>query len=157
MTLDDYQQLAARTVRPGRPPEQALANWALGLTGEAGEVAEHVKKHLFHGGPLDRTAVVKELGDILWYVAAMAGAVGASLDEIGTTNIEKLRRRYPEGFEEARSVNRAADDDLGVRTAGRERRAGPAVPAPPFPPRRYRNCFANRSVCVPYDDPMSAP
>ena len=110
MTLDDYQQLAARTIRPGRPPEQALANWALGLTGEAGEVAEHVKKHLFHGGTLDRTAVVKELGDILWYVAAMAGAVGVSLDEVGETNIEKLRRRYPEGFEEARSVNRAADD-----------------------------------------------
>ena len=110
MTLDDYQQLAARTIRPGRPPEQALANWALGLTGEAGEVAEHVKKHLFHGGPLDRAAVVKELGDILWYVAAMAGAVGVSLDEIGTTNIEKLRRRYPEGFEEHRSLNRAADD-----------------------------------------------
>ncbi|MGZ8413893.1 MAG: nucleoside triphosphate pyrophosphohydrolase family protein [Gemmatirosa sp.] len=110
MTLDDYQQLAARTIRPGRAPEQALANWALGLTGEAGEVAEHVKKHLFHGGSLDRTAVVKELGDILWYVAAMAGAVGASLDEIGETNVAKLRRRYPEGFDEVRSVNRAADD-----------------------------------------------
>ena len=111
MTLDDYQQLAARTIRPGRTAEQALANWALGLTGEAGEVAEHVKKHLFHGGPLDRAAVVKELGDILWYVAAMAGAVGVPLDEVGETNIEKLRRRYPEGFEEARSLNRAADDD----------------------------------------------
>ncbi|MDF1502815.1 nucleoside triphosphate pyrophosphohydrolase family protein [Roseisolibacter sp. H3M3-2] len=110
MTLDDYQQLAARTIRPGRPAEQALANWALGLTGEAGEVAEHVKKHLFHGAPLDRAAVVKELGDILWYVAAMAGAVGASLDEIGTTNVEKLRLRYPEGFDERRSLNRAADD-----------------------------------------------
>ena len=106
MTLDDYQQLAARTISAGRTHEQALANWALGLTGEAGEVAEHVKKHLFHATPLDRAAVVKELGDILWYVAAMATALDVPLGEIGATNIEKLRRRYPAGFDAERSRNR---------------------------------------------------
>ena len=110
MTLDDYQQLAARTITPGRTAEQALANWALGLTGEAGELAEHVKKHLFHAAPLDRAAAVKELGDVLWYVAAMATQLGVSLDEVGETNVEKLRRRYPEGFDTTRSNNRAADD-----------------------------------------------
>ena len=105
MTLDDYQRLAARTMGP-RTPEQQLANVALGLAGEAGEVADTLKKHLFHARPLDREAVVKELGDCLWYVAAMATAIGASLDEVGATNIEKLRRRYPEGFSEERSLNR---------------------------------------------------
>ena len=106
MDLDAYQRLAARTIRPGRPARDLLANWALGLTGEAGEVAEHVKKHLFHDTPLDRDAVVKELGDVLWYVAAMAGALGIPLAEVGETNIAKLRRRYPEGFDEARSRER---------------------------------------------------
>jgi NTP pyrophosphatase (non-canonical NTP hydrolase) len=107
MTLDDYQQLAARTLRPDQTPEERLANAALGLTGEAGEVAEHVKKHLFHGTPLDRDAVVKELGDCLWYVAALAGVLGVSLAEVGAANIEKLRRRYPEGFSAERSRSRA--------------------------------------------------
>ena len=106
MTLDEYQQLAARTLSPAQTPDARLANAALGLTGEAGEVAEHVKKHLFHATPLDRDAVVKELGDCLWYVAALAGVVGASLDEIGERNIEKLRRRYPDGFSHAASRDR---------------------------------------------------
>jgi NTP pyrophosphatase (non-canonical NTP hydrolase) len=105
MNLDEYQSLAARTLGP-RTPEQQLANAALGLTGEAGEVAEHVKKHLFHATPLDRDAVVKELGDCLWYVAAMCTALGISMDHVGTANIEKLRRRYPDGFSAERSINR---------------------------------------------------
>jgi NTP pyrophosphatase (non-canonical NTP hydrolase) len=107
MNLDEYQALAARTIGPGRTREQALANAALGLTGEAGEVAEHVKKHLFHDYPLDRDAVVKELGDCLWYVAAMCTALGTSMSEVGAGNIEKLRRRYPDGFSPERSLNRA--------------------------------------------------
>ena len=65
MDLDAYQKLAARTMGP-RTPEQQLANAALGLAGEAGEVADTLKKHLFHARPLDREAVVKELGDCLW-------------------------------------------------------------------------------------------
>jgi NTP pyrophosphatase (non-canonical NTP hydrolase) len=106
MTLDDYQQFAARTLSPGQSATDRLANAALGLSGEAGEVAELVKKHLFHGAPLDRDAVVKELGDCLWYVAALAGVLGVPLSEVGETNIDKLRRRYPEGFSHEASRNR---------------------------------------------------
>jgi len=106
MTLDDYQLLALRTLG-SRPPEQQLANAALGLAGEAGEVADAIKKHLFHGRPLDRDAVVRELGDCLWYVATMAAAIGASLDEVGATNVDKLRRRYPDGFSSEASLRRA--------------------------------------------------
>ncbi len=105
MNLADYQQLAARTMGP-RTHEQQLANAALGLAGEAGEVADMMKKHLFHQHPLDREAMVKELGDCLWYVAAAATALGIELEEIGAGNIEKLRRRYPEGFSAERSLNR---------------------------------------------------
>ena len=108
MTLAEYQALAARTLGP-RTPDQQLANAALGLAGEAGEVADMMKKHLFHQHPLDREAIVKELGDCLWYVAAMATALDVDLDEVGARNIEKLRRRYPEGFSIERSLNRVAE------------------------------------------------
>jgi NTP pyrophosphatase (non-canonical NTP hydrolase) len=106
MHLDEYQQLAARTLGGDRTHEQQLSNAALGLTGEAGEVAEIIKKHLYHATPLDQDALVKELGDCLWYVAAFANVLGLSLDDVAERNIEKLRRRYPEGFDTERSRNR---------------------------------------------------
>ncbi len=106
MTLDEYQQLAARTLGRDRTHEQQLANAALGLTGESGEVAEVIKKHLFHATPLDQDALAKELGDCLWYIGAFATVLGLSLDEIAQRNVDKLRKRYPEGFDTERSRNR---------------------------------------------------
>ena len=106
MTLDEYQELAARTLGRDRTHEQQLANAALGLTGEAGEVAEVIKKHLFHGTPLDQDALAKELGDCLWYIGAFATVLGLSMDDIAQRNIDKLRKRYPEGFDTDRSRNR---------------------------------------------------
>jgi len=106
MQFDDYQQLAARTLGRDRTHEQQLANAALGLTGEAGEVAEVIKKHLFHATPLDEEALAKELGDCLWYIGAFATVLGLSLDDIAQRNIDKLRKRYPEGFDTERSRNR---------------------------------------------------
>ena len=106
VTLDDYQQLAARTLGRDRTHEQQLANAALGLTGEAGETAEIIKKHLFHATPLDQEALAKELGDCLWYIGAFATVLGLSLDDIAQRNVDKLRKRYPEGFDSERSRNR---------------------------------------------------
>ena len=105
-TLDEYQELAARTLGRDRTHEQQLANAALGLTGEAGEVAEVIKKHLFHATPLDQDALAKELGDCLWYIGAFATVLGLSMDDIAQRNIDKLRKRYPEGFDTERSRNR---------------------------------------------------
>ncbi len=106
MTLDEYQQLAARTIGTRTPADQ-LSNMALGLAGEAGETADMLKKHLFHGKPLDADEVMKELGDVLWYVAGMATAIGASLDEVARRNVDKLRTRYPDGFSAEASAERA--------------------------------------------------
>ena len=106
MLLDEYQKLAARTLGGDRTHEQQVANAALGLTGEAGEVAEIIKKHLFHATPLDNDALMKELGDCLWYIAAFGTVLGFSLDDIAQRNIDKLRKRYPEGFDTERSRNR---------------------------------------------------
>lgn len=106
MNFSEYQDLAARTLGRDRTHEQQLANAALGLTGEAGETAELIKKHLFHATPLDRDAMVKELGDCLWYIAAFATVLEIPMTEIADRNIAKLRRRYPEGFDPERSRNR---------------------------------------------------
>lgn len=104
--MTEYQELAARTLGRDRTHEQQLANAALGLTGEAGEVAEVIKKHLFHATPLDQETLAKELGDCLWYIGAFATVLGLSLDDIAQRNIDKLRKRYPEGFDTERSRNR---------------------------------------------------
>lgn len=106
MTLEEYQQLAARTIGTRTHADQ-LSNMALGLAGEAGETADMLKKHLFHGKALDRDEVVRELGDVLWYVAGMATAIGISLDEVARRNVDKLRRRYPDGFSVEASAQRA--------------------------------------------------
>ena len=107
MHLNEYQELAARTLGRDRTHEQQLANAALGLSGEAGETADIIKKHLYHATPLDHDALVKELGDCLWYIGAFATVLGLSLDDIAQRNIDKLRKRYPAGFDPERSRNRS--------------------------------------------------
>ena len=110
MTANEYQQLAMRTANKNLSPIEELENGLMGLNGEAGEAIDLLKKHLFQGHPLDRTHMAKELGDIAWYLAASAYAINYPLEEIFKMNIEKLRERYPEGFEAARSVNRKPQD-----------------------------------------------
>lgn len=99
MTLDEYQDFALATWKrtPGDEIDD-LAYLALGLNGEAGEVAEHIKKRLRHGKELDRDALKKELGDMLWYTAVMAHELGFRLEDVAADNIVKLRARYPSGF-----------------------------------------------------------
>ena len=82
-------------------------NGALGLAGEAGECADHVKKHLFQGHNLNCAHLAEEIGDVLWYCAELAAGINRSLDEIAEQNIAKLRKRYPNGFDSERSIHRA--------------------------------------------------
>lgn len=98
MDLDTYQSLAARTRNPALDPGQQLLDAAAGLAEEAGEVLGAVRKHLFQERALDREAVIGELGDALWCLAAIAGALDASLGDVAHGNLDKLRRRYPDGF-----------------------------------------------------------
>jgi len=86
-----------------------LNNGSLGLAGEAGEIADHVKKVMFHGHPLDdatKDKIAKEIGDILWYCAMTARGIDLGLGEIAAMNIDKLRKRYPEGFSTENILNR---------------------------------------------------
>lgn len=113
MRLDEYQRLADRTsgacglVYPRDINSQPrLVTALLGLAGEAGEVCDLLKKHLGHGHALDREKVAAELGDVLWYVAEVASSLGLTLGEVAAKNVDKLRRRYPDGFSSERSINR---------------------------------------------------
>lgn len=106
MTLDEYQRAAMRTWNEQRSLNEQELNAALGIAGEAGEVADLLKKYHFHGHDLDEQRVVKELGDVLYYVAALAFTLGYDLSEIAQVNITKLKIRYPEGFSAAASINR---------------------------------------------------
>ena len=72
----------------------------MGVAGEAGEVADMIKKHLGHGHDLDRDKLIKELGDCLWYTATLAKLIGCTLSDVAQQNVEKLAKRYPGGFSE---------------------------------------------------------
>lgn len=105
MTGNEYQCLALRTVSSSQPYDHIL-NGVMGLNGEAGECIDIVKKWHYQGHELDTKKLKDELGDVLWYVAITAAGIGAELNDIMQHNIDKLRKRYPEGFDAERSIHR---------------------------------------------------
>lgn len=108
--FDEYQRQAMRTANKNLPADEMLLNSVMGMCGEAGEAIDLLKKHRAQGAALDVDRLVKEVGDCLWYIAEFAEASGVSLAEIAQRNIAKLKARYPEGFSEERSNNRAEGD-----------------------------------------------
>ena len=94
-TLAGYQNAARRTVNLELTDDERLLDASAGLAEEAGEVLSHVRKHVFQGRPLDREAVLLELGDALWCLAIAADTLGVSLQDVAQRNVEKLRSRYP--------------------------------------------------------------
>lgn len=111
MTINEYQKLAMTTLNPALSPKDVLINGVMGLCGESGEAIDLVKKHLAQGHELDKEHLAKELGDIAWYLAETATAIGYPLEEILQMNIDKLKKRYPEGFAVERSVKRNEKDE----------------------------------------------
>lgn len=124
MTGNEYQKLAMRTndgqsrtrlymhlynrpfnVHPN-PNTAAMLEGCLGLSGEVGEFVDLIKKWIFHNHELDTTEIVKELGDILWYISFICNSLGTDMDKIMLENICKLQDRYPDGFDTERSINR---------------------------------------------------
>lgn len=101
-----YREEVLRTCNATLTREECLTNASLGLAGESGEVADLIKKHVFHKHPLDRDKLIKEIGDIRWYLELMSHLAGVSMEEVERINIEKLRKRYPSGFSPEDSKNR---------------------------------------------------
>lgn len=110
MKINEYQELAMRTLNPSLSKRDVLINSVMGLCGESGEAIDIVKKWMAHGHELDREHLAKELGDIAWYLAEAAFALDIPLEDVLQANIDKLKNRYPEGFDTARSVTRLQGD-----------------------------------------------
>lgn len=107
ISADDYQRAALRTAQTEElSKDDLLLNGVMGLCGEAGEVIDLVKKAKFQGHELDKEKLRAELGDCAWYLAVASWAIGCDLSEVFEGNIAKLKERYPEGFDKARSIGR---------------------------------------------------
>ena len=107
MTGNEYQKEALRTASGMNYEHHGmLINGVLGLCGEAGEVADIVKKATFQGHELDTKHIAEELGDCAWYLAIAAAAIGMELDDVFEMNKAKLRDRYPDGFSSEKSIHR---------------------------------------------------
>ena len=110
MTVNEYQTLAMRTLNPELGKREVLINSVMGLCGESGEAIDIVKKWMAHGHELNKDHLAKELGDIAWYLAEAATALDMDLEDVLQANIEKLKKRYPEGFSSEKSQIRLKDD-----------------------------------------------
>lgn len=144
MTPNEYQQLAARTEKtpdlliekyryfdenwklwdkenPGdgwvhRVDMDLLLHSLMGCTTEVGEAMDMDKKHLMYGKAFDPVNILEECGDLAWYLANMLRACGFTFQECLERNIEKLKRRFPEGFSEEKALNRNLDDERKALT-----------------------------------------
>ena len=110
MTVNEYQVLAMTTLNPELSKREVLINSVMGLCGESGEAIDIVKKWMAQGHALDKAHLAKELGDIAWYLAEAATALDLNLEDIFQANIEKLKKRYPEGFSCEKSQVRLQGD-----------------------------------------------
>ena len=111
MTANEYQQLALRTEsHKMKCDNPRLVQGLMGLCSESGEALDILKKNMFHEHWLDKIHLAKELGDVAWYLAVSADALGYKLEEIFQMNVEKLQKRYPEGFDPELSKHRADGD-----------------------------------------------
>lgn len=110
MNVNEYQKLAMVTLNPELNKKDVLINSVMGLCGEAGEAIDIVKKWMAQGHELDKAHLAKELGDIAWYLAEAATAIDMSLEDIFQKNLDKLKKRYPDGFEIQKSLARAEED-----------------------------------------------
>lgn len=106
--LDEYQELASGTGRAwdSKPRDEHRLLLAAGLSGETGEVADNLKKEVGHGHPYDEAKLLEELGDALWYLSEIARKAGFPLSLVASSNVAKVRARYPDGFSERASLER---------------------------------------------------
>lgn len=109
MNATTYQEQATKTARVGTLADTSCMA-AMGLAGEAGEVVDMLKKVHYHGHALDDDKLAEELGDVIWYVAALCATHGLDMGQVMARNLSKLALRYPDGFSPERSRNRDAGE-----------------------------------------------
>lgn len=109
MTLNEYQKLAARTINPKLDGADQECHALHGMVGEIGEIHSLYQK-VYQGHAINGEHIKKELGDLLWFVAELCTAYHWNMDDVAQLNIDKLRARFPEGFEVDKSLHRAVGD-----------------------------------------------
>lgn len=109
--LDVFQEEALRSMRNDLPYEAICSNMCMGLAGETGETVDIFKKHIYQGKDLDINDVIEEIGDILWYIANLCNVNKITMKECMESNVEKLRKRYPNGFSIKDALERADKND----------------------------------------------
>ena len=109
--LDVFQEEALRSMRSDLPYEAICSNMCMGLAGETGETVDIFKKHIYQGKDLDINDVIEEIGDILWYIANLCNVNKITMKECMESNVEKLRKRYPNGFSIKDALERADKND----------------------------------------------
>lgn len=106
MDINEYQALARRTQNPALNGHERLLHALFGLCSEVGEIHSLYQK-VYQGHALDTADVVDELGDLLWFAGELCDVLGLRLEYVATHNVEKLKQRYPEGFDAEHSLHRA--------------------------------------------------
>ena len=109
--LDVFQEEALRSMRNDLPYEAICSNMCMGLAGETGETVDIFKKHIYQGKDLDINDVIEEIGDILWYIANLCNVNKITMKECMESNVEKLRKRYPNGFSIKDALERVDKND----------------------------------------------
>ena len=109
MQMNEYQALAARTINKDLYPEQVSFHALHGMVGEIGEIHSLYQKS-YQGHVIEQDHLKKEVGDLLWFIAEYCTAMGWRLEDVAQANIDKLRARYPEGFDAEKSLHRKAGD-----------------------------------------------
>jgi NTP pyrophosphatase (non-canonical NTP hydrolase) len=106
MGIKEYQKKSTRTMNDNLKHNDIVANMIFGLNGEVGEVTDILKKHLFHGHDLDMDHLKEELGDVMFYIVNLATLYDIDMSEVLQMNVDKLLKRYPNGFSSQDSINR---------------------------------------------------
>lgn len=106
MTFKDYQEATNRAIPEHENGKDAILHWCIGLSEECGEVMSVIKHHFYGGENFNREELVKEVGDVLWYTAALCREAGIDMDAAAQLNAEKLIHRFPDDFDNERSSQR---------------------------------------------------
>lgn len=109
MKLNEYQELAGRTMRDDLTKSETLQHALHGIASEVGEIHGLFQK-VYQGHEMSEEHLMKEIGDLMWFIAELCTVFGWEFNEVAMKNIEKLEKRYPQGFEVGKSTNRAEGD-----------------------------------------------
>ena len=106
MEWNKYIQTSERTINKDLTYEQQISNAIFGLHGELGEVTDLIKKQLYQGHTISKDIIDEELGDMMFYLAWLFRLYNVDMDKVLDINDNKLKARYPDGFDTDRSINR---------------------------------------------------